>query len=621
MLARLSRPVLIVTATLVATMVAGLPVRADEEQPEEVGWPGGETAGETEPAATTAVPYQFRLEGVEDDNLADLLRRGSELVTLADKPPISQAALLNRIERDRATFDAILRSEGWYQGTIGSTIDDATQPPTVVMQVDPGPRFLLRSFAVVPFGEADAASVPLPGVNDVGLTMGQPARAADVVAAERRVLTWLGDRAHPLAQFGDREIIVDHADYSMRVTGAVDPGPAVTFGPLVITGLTSVEEDYVRLLVPWTEGEPFDREKVEAFRQKLLRTGLFATVVVTPAETADADGRLPITVETAEAKQNSVGGGFKYYTTEGPAGEVFWEMRNAWGRDEDFRITAELGRIAQQATIDVLVPNWRQVDQSLVGQLVGQRETTDAYDKSGVEASAQIRRVFWQHWAGGIGPSLETSWITEDNKTDNSSLFGLPMFVFRDTTDNPLDPTEGSKLRIGPTPYVGWYQTSQLFTTTEVSGSAYYSLDAEHRYILAGRAKIGSLIGESRDSVPADKRFYAGGGSSIRGYPFQKVGPLDDNGDPIGGRSLLEVSGEFRARVWGNFGVVPFIDGGTVYDSVVPNLTDTVRWGAGLGLRYYTAIGPVRVDLATPLNPRKDVDDPIQFYISLGQSF
>lgn len=154
-----------------------------------------------------------------------------------------------------------------------------------------------------------------------------------------------------------------------------------------------------------------------------------------------------------------------------------------------------------------------------------------------------------------------------------------------------------------------------------MSGSAYYSLDAEHRYILAGRAKIGSLIGESRNSVPADKRFYAGGGSSIRGYPFQKVGPLDDNGDPIGGRSLLEVSGEFRARVWGNFGVVPFIDGGTVYNSVVPNLTDTVRWGAGLGLRYYTAIGPVRVDLATPLNPRKDVDDPIQFYISLGQSF
>lgn len=176
-------------------------------------------------------------------------------------------------------------------------------------------------------------------------------------------------------------------------------------------------------------------------------------------------------------------------------------------------------------------------------------------------------------------------------------------------------------MRFATTPYVGWYQTSQLFVTSELSASAYYSLDKERRYVLAGRSKVGSLFGESRDTVPADKRYYAGGGNSIRGYPFQKVGPLDDGRDPIGGRSLLELSAELRARIWGNFGVVPFIDGGTVYDSVVPDLADTIRWGAGLGLRYYTAIGPVRVDVATPLNPRNDVDDPVQFYISLGQSF
>lgn len=158
--------------------------------------------------------------------------------------------------------------------------------------------------------------MPFPGVNEVGLTMGAPARAADVLAAERRLLTWLGERGYPLARIGDREVIVDHGDQSMRVTVAVDPGPVLAFGPVQITGLQSVDEDYVRLLIPWTEGETFDRRKIDAFRQKLARTGLFSAVEVTPAAFADSDGRLPLTITTVEAKQRSIGGGFKYYTTE-----------------------------------------------------------------------------------------------------------------------------------------------------------------------------------------------------------------------------------------------------------------------------------------------------------------
>ncbi len=381
--------VIVAGLPLAATIFGISPANADEGYADGVGWSRPAAAADDGDATATGVAYAFRLEGVDDENLADLLRRGSELVSLADKRPISQAALLNRIENDRATFDAILRSEGWYAGTIESSIDNSTSPQTIVFRIDPGPRFALRSFAVIPFGEPATPLVPLPGVNDLGLTMGEPARAADVVAAERSLLEWLGDRGHPLARVGDRRVIVDHADQSMRVTVAVDPGPPVAFGPLVVKGLQAVEEDYVRLLVPWTEGEPFDQRKVDAFRRKLVRTGLFSTVVVSPAAVADADGRLAVTVETAETKPRSIGGGFKYYTSEGPAAEMFWEHRNVGGRDEDFRVTVELGRIAQQATVDVLVPNWRRVDQSLVGQVVAQRETTDAFDKKGIKTSGQ----------------------------------------------------------------------------------------------------------------------------------------------------------------------------------------------------------------------------------------
>jgi translocation and assembly module TamA len=128
-------------------------------------------------------------------------------------------------------------------------------------------------------------------------------------------------------------------------------------------------------------------------------------------------------------------------------------------------------------------------------------------------------------------------------------------------------------------------------------------------------------VGEDTADIPANKRFYAGGGGSIRGYKFQKVGPLNDNRDPIGGRSLFEVGAELRTRVWGNFSVIPFIEGGNVFEASYPDFSDAPRWGAGVGLGYRTAIGPVRLDFAFPLNRRKDIDDTFQFYVALGQPF
>ena len=127
-------------------------------------------------------------------------------------------------------------------------------------------------------------------------------------------------------------------------------------------------------------------------------------------------------------------------------------------------------------------------------------------------------------------------------------------------------------------------------------------------------------MGESTEDLPANKRFYAGGGGSVRGYEFQTVGPLDDDDDPLGGRSLVEVSAEVRTRVTDEIGLVPFVDGGTVFDTAYPDFDETLRWAAGIGLRYFTAVGPVRVDFAFPLNGRDD-DDAFQFYVSFGQAF
>jgi translocation and assembly module TamA len=185
-----------------------------------------------------------------------------------------------------------------------------------------------------------------------------------------------------------------------------------------------------------------------------------------------------------------------------------------------------------------------------------------------------------------------------------------------------MNPTRGSRLWLGVAPYLTTGDDNNAFFAGETNISAYKSLHQEDRIVVAGRVRAGSILGESRAEIPASKRFYAGGGGSIRGYQFKKVGPLDDQNDPIGGRSVIELSAEARFRITERIGLVPFLDGGTVFTN--PDFTtegdDTIRWAAGLGGRYFTVIGPIRLDVAFPINKR-DVDDDFQFYVSIGQAF
>ena len=153
-----------------------------------------------------------------------------------------------------------------------------------------------------------------------------------------------------------------------------------------------------------------------------------------------------------------------------------------------------------------------------------------------------------------------------------------------------------------------------------MNGSQYFAFDEEGDYVLAGRGRAGMIIGEDRSDLPANKRFYSGGGESVRGYEYQKVGPLDEDGDPLGGRSVLEAGLEFRARVTESFGIVPFVEGGNVFEASDPEDLDLL-WAAGLGFRYYTAVGPLRFAFAVPLDKRDNVDDDFQIYLSLGQAF
>ena len=276
--------------------------------------------------------------------------------------------------------------------------------------------------------------------------------------------------------------------------------------------------------------------------------------------------------------------------------------------------------IEQQVKASFRKPEFFGRDQALLGNVAFTNRDTDGFDEQSVAGFAGMEFAFAENWRGTAGIAPEYSDVEDEDGTRQFMLLGLPLSAGRDASDDRLNPTRGTRLDLTVTPYAGTGDDDVTFLTAVLGGSAYQAFGAKDRFVLAGRAQVASLVGEQTEEVPASKRFYAGGGGSVRGYEFQTVGPLDSDDDPLGGRSLVEVSGEIRVRITETIGVVPFVDGGTVFDSSYPDFDETFRWAAGLGLRYFTAVAPLRLDFAFPLDKRSG-DDDFQFYVSFGQAF
>ena len=577
----------------------------------------------TEPATEQApdIAYNVSIIGVPEPDLMELLEGSSQLLVLKPRPPATVGALRQRANGDVERLQTALRSEGFYGAEVRYEIDRDVTPIEITVDISTGTQYLLAAYDIAYETSPPPAEDARPSLDDLGLHIGMPARAPTILAAQRALLETLSNRGYPLAKVLDRKTTVDHGTTTMTAALTVDAGPFARFGPVTIEGLDSVEEAYVRDLIAWTEGERYDRTKVEATRRALSNSGLFASTAIDSATQTDPQDRLPMTITLAEGKHRSIGFGANYSTDEGFGGEVFWEHRNFFGRNERLRLTLTAAQIEQILEADFRKPNFLQRDQVLLTNLAVSNRDTTAFNEQSVTGTLGLERPLGENWQVSGGVSGEYSVLEDVDSNETFQLFGLPVRGARDTTDDPLNPTQGTRFNLALTPYIGQDDDdSLLFGVATTSGAAYYALDNDRRFILAGRAKIGTILGEETDSIPANKRFYAGGGGSVRGFEFQSVGPLDENDSPLGGRSLLELNTEVRVRVTERIGLVPFLDGGTVVDSSQPDFTEPIRWAAGLGARYFSDFGPIRLDVAVPVN-RRNIDDSYQFYISLGQAF
>jgi len=568
----------------------------------------------------TPVPYTVAIEGVGDAELAAFLRSVSETAAAADEPAPSGLALRRRALADESRLTRALGGEGYYDARVESRVADTdnTDDAEVRFAVELGPRYRLAAVEIRVLGAP--AGYAAPTASELGLEIGGPAVAQAILDAETALLERARRAGRAYAELGDRRAVIDRDAKTLAATLAIRPGPVVRLGEVAYTGVEGVDEAFLRARLPWEPGTRYTPELVREARRELVATRLFRTVRVDLPETPPADGTAAVTIVAEQRLHRTVSAGVRFETDGGPGVSAGWEHRNIFGGAERLQVNLDADLLEQSLAASLRTPDFFGRSRSLLLESSVLRESTDAFDSLAVNAGAGVEQRFSDELIGTLGLGLEISEVTEDDSTDNFGLIFVPTTLRFDNTESPLDPVSGVRARAEYTPFWDVFTPGLFFQRVELGGSTYFELADSPRLVLALRGRLGSISGAARDSIPANRRFYAGGGGSIRGIPFQAASPLDDDDDPIGGRSLLEASAELRYNITDTIGVVAFVDAGRAFEASFPDFDEPLIVGAGLGARYFTPIGPLRLDVAVPVD-RRDVDDAFQIYISLGQAF
>lgn len=599
----------------------------------------------------TAVDYDVDLNGVENENAADLMAEALQLYRQQEDGAQSVAFLRRRAEGDIPTILKIMRSYGYFEAEAEARVfapedrpapeidettadaepakretaaDDGEAEPSralVRVNVTPNRQYTLAAHRFLLIETGAGAAPTLPDAKTLGSPVGKSARADRILAAEDQAVGELRTEGRPYAKFIGRDAVADPEPAEIEVETTIATGGQYGFGPVSYEGLETVSAAYLDTYIPFHEGDPADPAKLTEFQRALLGTGLFdAGSASLPAE-PPAGELAPVLVTLEEAPPRTVSAGALYSTDAGPAVTGGYQHRNLFGANETLTLDALLGLEEQSLETRYREPQWGQPGQDLVFGLSLRHIDDDAYEEYGGTFTGGLEREISEQLTIGAGGLVEISQIRDDDGKEVSKLVGVPIFADYDGSNDPLDPSKGVRARIGVTPFAGYVGDAPAsFMVVDGTASTYFDLTGEKKYIFAVRGRLGSIIAGDLDTVAANHRLYSGGGGSVRGYKERFIGPLDSDGDPTGGLSVAELGLEMRARVAESIGVVGFVDAGTVSTELFPALDEGVQVAVGGGVRYFSPIGPLRLDVGFPVNPRKE-DDFFQFYISIGQAF
>ena len=607
------------------------------------------------------------MASTDDSSRDDTLKATSDLISLRKSAPVGPFALIGRARSDLDRLKTVLESDGYYQSYVAITIDDlplddptlgdeltnraADNEARVKITFSIGPMYHLRNITV-------DGELPKEAQSSLKLATGDPAIASEILAGGERLQTALADQGYAFAKVDTPVAYEDPPNRVLDVTFHAATGPRVQIGQIRIRGLRRVKEEYVRRRLLVHAGEEYGASKVEAARKDLLGAGVFQSVSVQLGTEAESKGGgVPVTFRVRERKRHAAGINAAYSSDLGGSTGFNWTDRNVSGKADQLSFSAtaiNLGGgtastgIGYDITGKYLIPDWKTRDQSLQTSVGALRQSLEAYDQKALTTGVTVNRKLSKIWTASAGITAEEERIDQECVTRNYTLLALPLAATLNTTglDSPLeDPAQGLRASVSIAPTLSVRSSSSLnagcaatalpeatsggpnavFLITQVSIAYYLDLNSLHlnptpkRSVLALRALGGFAGGASEFSLPPDQRFYAGGSGTIRGYRYQSIGPEFADGNPRGGTAIGAGSVEYRQRVGTSLGFAVFVDAGQVSDNLNA-LSGSLRFGGGAGLRYYTPIGPIRVDLAAPIG-RRAGDDKFEIYIGLGQAF
>ncbi|WP_418152333.1 autotransporter assembly complex family protein [Litorimonas sp. RW-G-Af-16] len=576
------------------------------------------------PSIAMADEPMVQIEGTASQSLRDTIL---SVLGPVDAAPRSMAQARRRAKEAAAQAESVLRSQGYYSADVIATVrerdttkkSDKRNAPTPTLTINSGPQFLFSEISVK---YADTSPSIAEDIRRAIVLKPQDAAiAANVVAAELRAVNLLRSKGYPEAKALPREAVVDHATQTMRVTYRISAGPLTRFGEIEQSGTAYIAKTWPKMVAPFEAGEIFDDRKLNRLSSRVIGTGAFDSASATLGDTVtkNEDGTVTrnVFLNVDQGAINTISGEVGYSTTDGSGIDVIYERRNFIGYAQTLRLigTAKTNEIS--AAVAYNIPFAWRVDRELdLGASVS-REDTDAFTGERARANALMTQKLSRKFKVSLGAAFEASQYEEEGVEVRSLLFDGLLKANYDSRNSIFDPETGFLILADVTPTYNFGDDDGFFTNAEVSGATYKRVS--DNFVLAGRLKAGTIFGADQTSVPLNRRYYGGGGGSVRGFGYQSISPTNANGDLIGGRSLAEGSVEVRYRGSGKLGFVGFVDAGSVTRSDLPSFGD-VRYGAGVGVRYYTSFAPLRADIAIPINKR-DSDNSVQVYISIGQAF
>ena len=615
---------------------------------------------------SVTIRYSTHEEGLSALGLEDLFEDLSALENGGGRAA-NTAMVAARAREDEKLAVRLLNSRGYYDATAISTVepDPARQGAVrATISVTPGPLYRLGDVKI----DSDPTVPPGLLLRELNLNPGDPIEAERIQGAEANVALRLPQQGYPFFKVGQRDILLDGetqiGDYALpielgpravfgdvrtevgstnmagRGAGSSDPAASANTATVTTTDRRTRRQrrvrepafgaDHIRILRRYKPGELYDVRAVDDLRAAMIATSLFSTVSVEPVRTGEKgpDGTevVDLLVRQNPGRPRTLAAEIGYSTGEGIRLTGSWTHRNFFPPEGALIVSGVLGTQEQGLTTTFRRSNWRQRDRTLQIALGAEHKDYDAYEAFTSTFSVRVSRdstPLWQkRWTYFYGAELvgtnEDRWNYNSNSRDRGTwlIAAAPLFLGYDSSDNLLNPTRGFRIKANASPETSVRGAARPYARFMLEGTYYQPVSSS--IVIAGRARVGSIVGIARDDLPPSRRYYAGGGGSVRGFGYQELGPRSPDDKPVGGRSLNEFGLEARYR-FGNYGIVPFIDAGQVYEGIYPT-GKNMRFGAGIGGRLYTNFGPIRVDVATPIN-RKPNESKIALYISIGQAF